>query len=386
MSHPASYRYNSLFVRNQGPGGCFLYAALTCMDILYQKQAGKLISPHLSYAFPHYMYNSEHLYNPATKKYDLPNPYRFDQLKVLKNLGTCPETTMPTNFDQGLLAPTEHQIAEARRFRIESWSSRIEPTYNKPDTNYINNLKEMIFNIGPLIASVWMAPHQPNDEGHVVALTGYDDTKNGFYFINSQGDNWGNSGTGLIPYNNFSGSNLFPQITAVQWIKVAPLPQGPSVRCGAINISTSSPNIGAGRNALTIRLGAVGQDKELIIWDRNNSYTGVGQGLVSPAYRTHNMLQVFDDSHNLILHFPLPAYPPFYYHKDYDWYLIIENHSIEKCNDYFATVDATLRGFAINSANGESEGYKPLPLLIRPSDTVRIDFKVLSNKTMPVPH
>jgi hypothetical protein len=387
MSLPKAFYYNTQtwFIRNQGPGGCYLYAALTCMDILYQNAAGNQSTPNLSYTFPHFFYNSEHLYNPVTKKFDLPNPYRFNQLEVLQHLGTCAETTMPTNFDRGLLEPTPDQMAEALHFRIQAWGPKESPVGNRPDGNFILKLKEHIYNIGPLIAFVWMGPHGPNDEGHVVALTGYDDDKLAFDFINSQGDLWGNQGHGMIPYANFAGSNLFPQITAVQWIKVAPLPANLSVPCGGINISTTSPNIGAGRNALTIRLGAVGQTKELILWDRNNSYVGAGHGLVDHASRTFNMLQVYDDSRNLILKFPLPSYPPLYHHVDYDWYLIIENHSIEHCNDYFATVEAELNGFIVTDARGREISSKAtMPVKIRPSMTVRVDLKVLPETKKPV--
>lgn len=379
MSHPASFYYNTQtwFIRNQGPGGCFLYAALTCMDILFQKQAGTKYAPNLSYAFASYIYDSEHLYNPSTKKYDLPNPYQGNQLEVLKHLGACAETTMPTNFDLGRLKPNPKQIHEASYFRLDSWGPKESPAQNRQDDTYLERLKEHIYNIGPLIASVWMGPHGPNDEAHVVSLTGYDDNKKAFDFINSQGDLWGTDGHGSIPYANFWGSTLFPQIFQVQWVKVAPPPVNLHFPCATINISTSSPNIGFGRNALRVRLGAVGQTGELVVWDRNNSYVGADFGVVPNAHRRYNLLQVHDDSRNLILKFPLPAYPPLFHHVDHDWYLIVENHSIANCNDFFATVNVVVNGFTLNSVTGRQVSCTtPLPVTVAPSQTVKLELKL----------
>lgn len=160
-----------------------------------------------------------------------------------------------------------------------------------------NKIKEYLNTSGPIIASVWLSPHQTDGsyvESHVVAIIGYDDIKAEYIFVNSFGDHYGNNGISSIPYSNFLDSSPFhqmnsgwPQIISIQKIVNQPTSL---MGCAAarIKIGTSVVNVPSdgtvyGRNALTIKLGVSARTipPKLVVWDRNNSFARAGIGLVN---------------------------------------------------------------------------------------------------------
>jgi len=375
-----TYRFGHRFVRCQGPGGCFIYATLTIMDILYQQLfVNSGWAPSLSVAFAEYFYNSNRLYNPQNKKYDRRNPYKGNHFRVLKHLGCCSESSMPTNYDRGKSDPTPHQISEALNYRVADWGNKLRPKANQMDNDFLYKIKYYLYTIGPVYASVWLGPHKTNDESHAVAIIGYDDSKSEFEYANSQGDtDWSvnppvrHDGIGTISYSAFLGSNMFPQIILVQWVKVKP-PEKMDFPTALIVISTDSPNIGYGRNALSVRLGMVGSNRELIVWDRNNSYVGKGIGIVkiNKEGMSYNMAKIFDTSANLTIKVPLPYnYRPGNYVK-HPWYLKIENHSVKIPNNFQASVNAKLLGFMLWDIDGTQRFCaSPLPITISPEQEI----------------
>lgn len=384
MALPVSYTYRNYvhFIRNQGPGGCFTYATLYIMEILFQKEYNLAYAPNLSFAFADYLYNSKYLYNPKTKKYDKWNLYRKNHFKVLKHLGCCTEATMPTNYDRGVLEPTPEQILEASNFKVKAWGHKHRPTQTQVDNNFVNRIKKYIYEIGPVWACVWLNQPGPNNESHVVAIIGYDDNRREFEYVNSIGDRV-NGGFGTIPYNNnFKDSNLFPQIYEIQWVKTKPI-QEKYIPTAIINISTQSDNNFVGRNTLVVRLGAEGvvdsngDAIEQVIWDRNNSYQGAAIGTAVRQEKTRNSMKVLDDSYSLILKVPLPKFPPLYHHVQRNWYIEVENHSLPEYNNFFPHAKVTINGFMLSDSNGKQHNCsRPLPLDVPPmgSEIVKINL------------
>jgi hypothetical protein len=315
-----SYKHYVTLIRNQPSGGCGTYASVAILDILKKKEYDGFFSPNTSVRFAEQRYN-----DPTSTAY-------HKQLEVLTNYGCCSETTMPTNYDRGSPDPTPGQLAEAESYKLLSRGDEEQPTIEK--------IRNYLTEFGPVWTVLWLGPHNAGDEGHIVAIIGYDDTKQEFEFVNSFGDrkpDWP-EGFGVIPYENLSTPKLFPNIIAIRKVINRENPNPVHRFAARIKIVTSGPDP-YGRNMLRVKIGVEGQEP-LIVWDRNNHYEGK-TGLNENSGNDHDLV---DNSTTLFIDVPLPTYaglhwppcsrlPILPFHPGLPelpnyWYLEVENHSL----------------------------------------------------------
>lgn len=359
-----SYSMFVTLIRNQGPGGCGTMTSLSILDILKKYEAYKLgnttFAPNFSFAF------AEHMYN------DPKSGVHGKQLEVLMKYGCCPETSMPSNFDAGPTpAPTPDQIAEAKLYLIKGHGPEEDPA--------LPRIKDYLHRYGPLWTTGYLVKPQPGDEGHVFALIGYDDIQQTLSFVNSYGDGYGKNGIGTIPYANLTNASLFPHIDKIRYVENYPTPIL-AISAGArIRITTTARTSGNGlelfgRNMLRVKLG-VADEPALVVWDRNNHWTGVGSGLVGPGSYTLNCGQTFDDSKTLFIDVALPKYWTKHWpiSAENRWYLDVENHSVPQAHHYLPTIDAKVQEFSIKAfvAPGVVHQATNLPQ-VGPAQSVRV--------------
>lgn len=283
---PSSLDYSKYvtLIRKQGSGGCGTMATLSILDILKEKE--RPYSPDFSYRFAEYVYN-------------LPGS-GMDQMKVLRESGCCSEASLSSSYDPpGPIVPSTANYNEAKMYRI---ASSVKP--KKPSS--ADELKKLLVKYGPLFA----AGDTPGSavHGHCFAIIGYDDNAQEFTIVNSFGDRWGTNGMMKMPYSNIKNPPANQTSPRVEWFSYAvnaPTGVFSHPYTARIRINTTTM-----RNHLTVKVGVEGQTP-MVVWDRPNK----------------NNALVIDDSMNLALDFPLPAYagqhwPP---SDKNQWYLEVTN-------------------------------------------------------------
>jgi len=159
-----------------------------------------------------------------------------DGLTYLAHYGVCPEANWPYDPTQVNVAPPATCDALAKHHLIKGIGSLDVPT-NDIDyaSKLITNIKETIVNgypihIGVQVYQSFMSndaansgiisipnpvnmedPNDPRDPylgGHEILITGYDDAKTLFQFVNSWGSGWGEQGFGYLPYNYVTNNTL----------------------------------------------------------------------------------------------------------------------------------------------------------------------------------
>jgi len=134
-----------------------------------------------------------------------------DGMKVLNQMGSCPESEDPYNIANFKKAPTKKAIKDAYQYRVKDYYR----------VNTLNDLKIALSENRPVVcgikvfssfesgkvASSGIVPMPGPEEtllgGHAVLCVGYDEKKQLFIFRNSWG-NWGDKGYFYIPYNVFN--------------------------------------------------------------------------------------------------------------------------------------------------------------------------------------
>ena len=366
MPYPTrfSFRDYVTLIRNQSGGQSGNMAAVAILGILKKRELPGFFAPDFSYAFSQYFYD------------DPGSPVFRDQLGVLKEYGGCPEVSFPTNYDRGPAPrptkdPLKDPIKEASHFKISTFGAEEEPD--------ISTIKKYLNEKGP----VW-ATMIASGGISVIAIIGYDDAARQIEYQDCQGDRWGVGGIGTMPYSRLGNLSVYPNVHRIRYVENLPdrdISKRLSVRVKVTTVNRSHGFMASfGRNVLTVKLGVEGHDP-LVIWDRQNSYWGIGPGLWSGQI-IHNFGGIFDDSKTLFIDSPAPSYwasqwpqPP----VDRHWYLEIENHSSPILSNFFPTVDATLEQFTFSQS--APLGQIPVleaPLAIPAGQTRKVLFESLT--------
>jgi C1A family cysteine protease len=124
--------------------------------------------------------------------------YMRDLMKIMKNLGTCVESSHPYG---NLGTPSNDAYDEAKNFVIQGYA----------DVSTINGLKTALADDGPCVIAVpvynygprlW---HQFSGQnllgGHAMTIVGYN--AEGFIIRNSWGDDWEDGGHTIFPYTDW---------------------------------------------------------------------------------------------------------------------------------------------------------------------------------------
>ncbi|WP_238473218.1 C1 family peptidase [Desulforamulus profundi] len=132
-----------------------------------------------------------------------------DGMKVLKNIGVCPESDDPYNVDKFTQPPTLRDILDAHHYKISQYHR----------VSNLTMLKTSLAEGLPVVTGMLVYESFESDEvaktgtvpipyteteqllgGHAVLVVGYDDTKQWAVVRNSWGENWGDQGYFYLPY------------------------------------------------------------------------------------------------------------------------------------------------------------------------------------------
>ena len=138
--------------------------------------------------------------------------YIRDGMKVMNQIGVCPEFEVPYNIAQFTVAPTPKQVADARPFVISEYHRvtslnlmKAALAGNQPVVIGINVYESFE---SAAVAKTGIVPTPKAKEkllgGHAVCAVGYDDKKSWAIVRNSWGASWGDKGYFYLPYTYFT--------------------------------------------------------------------------------------------------------------------------------------------------------------------------------------
>ena len=128
--------------------------------------------------------------------------YGRDVFRILKRIGSVPESSYPYRADDFAPIPDKTLYDQAAKFRIANFARVIT----------MDGLKRALLELGPCYLLLPLFKKRPQfwqgetDEepqgGHAVTVVGY--TTEGFILRNSWGDKWNGDGHVIFPYNDWS--------------------------------------------------------------------------------------------------------------------------------------------------------------------------------------
>lgn len=142
--------------------------------------------------------------------------YFQDAFRIMQQQGVAPLSAMPYIPNNWWIQPDENARRAAAQYKISSywqlgrsgedffmetkaWLAKGIPVIASVKVD--NYLKKMYGFPDPYVWTNWSGA--PENMGHAILITGYDDNRAVFKFINSYGSNWGNKGYGYISYTMF---------------------------------------------------------------------------------------------------------------------------------------------------------------------------------------
>jgi C1A family cysteine protease len=159
----------------------------------------------------------------------------YDAIELLKNQGAVPVTAMPYKDDSCAAQVTASLLAQhAPRFRVLG-HTRVEKDQA--------SIKSQIANNNPVIFAMHLTEEfftwdksffsstQKNGKSHAMVITGYDDKRQAYKFINSWGNEWGEGGFGWLTYQAASALWIEGYTLTVGAAKAA-TPQSPLAAAG----------------------------------------------------------------------------------------------------------------------------------------------------------
>ena len=128
-------------------------------------------------------------------------------LEVPRTIGALPLEEFAFDGNDCSREPTGEELSRAARWRIKGWS-RVDPQDFGAVKGQLARGRPVIFamHVGPRFqahrgAGVFdTLDTGPGLDGHAMALVGYDDARDAFRLLNSQGRDWGDNGYAWIGY------------------------------------------------------------------------------------------------------------------------------------------------------------------------------------------
>lgn len=181
------WRTSMFGVRDQGSqGSCAAMSGAAVKD--WQEIHDVSMNEYMS---PQFIYNNREDLNED-------GMYMRDLMGILKNKGTCKESTHPYG---NLHIPSSNAYAEAKNYVIQGYA----------EVSSIDGLKQAMYENGPCVIAVpvynyteRMWYQYPGDKllgGHAMTVVGYN--SDGFIIRNSWGSDWGNDGYTIFPYEDW---------------------------------------------------------------------------------------------------------------------------------------------------------------------------------------
>lgn len=200
---PASVLLDMPVAGNQGgQGSCAAWATIYAVGTYYvHLTTGKPYSDtgNLSPKFT---------YNQITKG-DCRCTSIIDNLYLLKTQGACSLQAMPYDPGECFNQPDSLQIEKAATYKIQGWQ--------KVNLHNLSLIKRAVFEKKPVLFAIavdagferikapyiWKSRTGTTGQSHALVITGYDDTKHAFRFMNSWSAAWGDAGSAWIDYDFF---------------------------------------------------------------------------------------------------------------------------------------------------------------------------------------
>lgn len=322
------------FTENQdGWGGCIGRSITHCISII--KEIEHPYTPDLSFSYLGYWFEKERNDYLAAHPNASSDTWPNFTINNLKDKGIASEGLYPSDFDGLNLKSGVNSEGKAYQY--------YDLTDLTPPTNYINQeaslyktkmtdargidyttAKYYMKTFGPIAGYGFgkvdgNANRQANIflKNHCVTFIGYDDNhdngngnKGAFKILNSWGDTWNGNGFTWLPYSAFSDC-----FGGVGYFENIPSDRTNTNDAYSMRIRIKHPG---GRNRLTISVGVLGEEP-VVIWDKFNDQWD----------------KCYDDSKNLNIDVPLPAYaskhwPPSNSNK---WYVDVKNTLLPLPND-----------------------------------------------------
>ncbi|MHB8524242.1 MAG: C1 family peptidase [Limisphaerales bacterium] len=138
-----------------------------------------------------------------------------DGIKSVSQQGDCPETEWPYNIGKFAVKPPAPCYADALKYKAVSYQ-RISHNLNQMKgclaDGYPFVFGITVYSNFPMQTKTGAIPMPGNadntNEGHAMAVVGYDDRKRVFFIRNSWGTVWGLKGYGTIPYEYLINPDL----------------------------------------------------------------------------------------------------------------------------------------------------------------------------------
>lgn len=132
-----------------------------------------------------------------------------DGMKVLTNIGVCPEAENPYDITKFTNPPTKQNILDANQYKISKYQRVSNLTMLKAalmeGQMVVIGIKVYSSFESEEVAKTGIVPIPDIEKeellgGHAVLVVGYDDTKEWAIVRNSWGENWGDKGYFYLPY------------------------------------------------------------------------------------------------------------------------------------------------------------------------------------------
>jgi C1A family cysteine protease len=132
-----------------------------------------------------------------------------DGMKVLKNIGVCPESEDSYDITKFTDPPTKENTADASQYKISKYQrvsnlTMLKTALAERQTVVLGiNVYSSFESDEAAKTGIIPMPNLDQEEllgGHAVLVVGYDDTKQWAIVRNSWGDNWGDKGYFYLPY------------------------------------------------------------------------------------------------------------------------------------------------------------------------------------------
>lgn len=207
--------YGGKIKHQDGSGSCVSQATAYYAEVLNFKETGKWVdlSPKFLYAQVHTGYGS----------------YVKDNVALLCSRGITTENLLSSYINGN--PPSEQFMTRKEDITANAYDAALEfiaRTYVTWDKMNIDSYKQAIMTgNGCIVVAhgnnyLWqnaniMLPDNPQQMTwlHGIYLTGWDDNRKAFKFINSWGSNWGQGGYGYLPYSYLAKGYLYNPMTIV---------------------------------------------------------------------------------------------------------------------------------------------------------------------------
>ena len=305
LSRPLKVDYapNVTYIRCQDwGGGCMVYAALYCADIINEWQAP--YTPDLSWQYA--LRTWDELYSNALRTNAGATP---PDLNMVFNPGIASEGLCRSDSDYLTLVPPNHPNIKAAKGDRMYWDPAPSAEAKAEAANYkfvisesitpsVETLKTLLVAYGP----VWSSGPWSWNGAHAMAFVGYDEAKKEFKGVDSAGDWRHVRGFWKIPYDK-----LTEYVTSLRTVQMLPTNrwQGRWAYSSRVRIT------GAWRGTFSVNIGVQGQIPETVY----RSYGRMGDRPYAYGER-------------LELDVPLPSYAAQYWPPKAaaKWYLQVEDN------------------------------------------------------------